>query len=85
MEILIFAWTVCQHCLFNVITVSDLSVAAVITNLDASVTVLENQPLGTFVYHVSQSDVNVGDTPTFSASFATPACTAMYEIDAACT
>ncbi|XP_052818190.1 protocadherin Fat 1-like [Mya arenaria] len=60
-------------------TITGLNVAPTITNLDDAVSILENQPAGASVFHVSSSDVN-GDTPTFSASFAVPACGAMYTI-----
>ena len=59
----------------------DISASAVITNLDATATILESQPIGTFVYQVSQTDVNTGDTPTFSATFPTAGCESMYDIN----
>ncbi|XP_052233252.1 cadherin-3-like [Dreissena polymorpha] len=61
------------------VIITDINVAPTITNLNDVATVLENQPIGTSVYHVSYSDVN-GDTPTFSASFTPAACASMYNI-----
>ena len=52
-------------------------------NLPATANVLENQPIGTSVFNVAWTQVNVGSTPMFTANYPTPACSSKYKINSA--
>ena len=60
---------------------SDLNNKVVFTNLGGSHAVSENTNVGATVFEVSYNDAD-GDTPTFTATYAPPACSSLFAVGA---